>query len=91
MIGSSRHRRMSFKEPPGLLDCTIEYDQVVDDPEVGRSSPAPMVMQRMPSDDIDRKADAFIANFYERIRMERQVSLQLRYLRGTSFERTLSD
>ncbi|BAF23850.1 uncharacterized protein [Oryza sativa Japonica Group] len=34
-------------------------------------------------DDIDRRAELFIANFYKHIQMERQVSLQLRYLDRT--------
>ncbi|KAF0900341.1 hypothetical protein E2562_030629 [Oryza meyeriana var. granulata] len=34
-------------------------------------------------DDIDRRAELFIANFYTHIQMERQVSLQLRYLERT--------
>ncbi|KAM0883456.1 hypothetical protein ACQ4PT_031626 [Festuca glaucescens] len=37
-------------------------------------------------DDIDRRADLFIANFYRHIQMERQVSLQLRYCRGDSVQ-----
>ncbi|KAJ1268681.1 hypothetical protein BS78_07G153300 [Paspalum vaginatum] len=39
-------------------------------------------------DDIDQRAEMFIANFYRQLRMERQVSLQLRYLRGNSWDRT---
>uniref|UniRef100_A0A7N0RG47 DUF761 domain-containing protein n=1 Tax=Kalanchoe fedtschenkoi TaxID=63787 RepID=A0A7N0RG47_KALFE len=38
------------------------------------------------SEDVDKRADAFIANFYRQLRMERQVSLQLRYGRGNSFD-----
>ncbi|KAJ1268682.1 hypothetical protein BS78_07G153400 [Paspalum vaginatum] len=39
-------------------------------------------------DDIDQRAEMFIANFYRQLRMERQVSLQLRYVRGNSWDRT---
>lgn len=39
-------------------------------------------------DDIDQRAELFIANFYRQLRMERQVSLQLRYVRGNSWDRT---
>ena len=35
-------------------------------------------------EDIDRRAEQFIANFYKHIQMERQVSLQLRYCRMDS-------
>jgi hypothetical protein len=37
-------------------------------------------------DDIDRRAELFIANFYRHIQMERQVSLQLRYCRNDSMQ-----
>ncbi|KAI4380558.1 hypothetical protein MLD38_006735 [Melastoma candidum] len=36
-------------------------------------------------DDVDQRAELFIANFY-RLQLERQVSLDLRYCRGNSFE-----
>ncbi|CAD6265316.1 unnamed protein product [Miscanthus lutarioriparius] len=39
-------------------------------------------------DDIDQRAELFIANFYRQLRMERQVSLQLRYVRGNSWDRS---
>ena len=39
-------------------------------------------------DDIDQRAEQFIANFYRQLQMERQVSLQLRYVRGNSWDRT---
>lgn len=37
-------------------------------------------------DDIDRRAEMFITNFKRQLRMERQVSLELRYRRDNSFE-----
>ncbi|XP_066327018.1 uncharacterized protein [Miscanthus floridulus] len=39
-------------------------------------------------DDIDQRAELFIANFYRQLRMERQVSLELRYVRGNRWDRT---
>ncbi|KAG9455946.1 hypothetical protein H6P81_000454 [Aristolochia fimbriata] len=42
------------------------------------ASPPPIAFQRTVSDDIDKRAEAFIENFYKRIQMERQVSLELR-------------
>ncbi|XP_074569356.1 uncharacterized protein LOC141825995 [Curcuma longa] len=47
-------------------------------------------------EDINLKADRFIEGFYRQLQMERQVSLELRYLRGDSgksleLERTTSD
>ncbi|KAL8096158.1 hypothetical protein AgCh_037200 [Apium graveolens] len=40
-------------------------------------------------DDIDKRAEMFINNFRRRLVMERQASLQLRYLRGNSFDQNL--
>ncbi|URE07213.1 hypothetical protein MUK42_19391 [Musa troglodytarum] len=37
-------------------------------------------------DDINQRADRFIENFYRQLRMERQVSLQLRYCRKKRLE-----
>ncbi|KAG0482187.1 hypothetical protein HPP92_010271 [Vanilla planifolia] len=34
------------------------------------------------SDDINQRADEFIENFYRQLRMERQISLELRYCNG---------
>lgn len=42
------------------------------------------------SEDIDQKAEDFIASFYRHIQMERQVSLELRYC-NLNLERTWSD
>lgn len=37
-------------------------------------------------DDIDKRAEMFIANFYNQLKLERQISLELRYCRsGNSF------
>ncbi|KAB2619194.1 hypothetical protein D8674_015063 [Pyrus ussuriensis x Pyrus communis] len=36
-------------------------------------------------DDLDRRADVFIANFHRQLMFERQVSLQLRYCRRDNF------
>lgn len=40
-------------------------------------------------DDIDKRAEMFINNFRRRLVMERQASLQLRYVRGNSFDQNL--
>ncbi|PAN35618.1 hypothetical protein PAHAL_6G222200 [Panicum hallii] len=40
--------------------------------------------------DVDRRADLFISNFRRHLEMERQVSLQLRYVRLNSWDRTSS-
>ncbi|XP_068652670.1 uncharacterized protein [Aristolochia californica] len=87
MVGTYSRRQLSFGDPQGLLDCADDDVQVED----LRTGSPPLALQRTISDDIDKKAEAFIENFYKRIQMERQVSLELRYLRGNGLERTLSD
>ncbi|KAK8918245.1 hypothetical protein KSP39_PZI020982 [Platanthera zijinensis] len=52
------------------------------------SPPLMKSMSRLPSgssaasDDINQRADDFIENFYRQLRMERQISLQLRHCNG---------
>ncbi|XP_077237090.1 cotton fiber protein [Tasmannia lanceolata] len=81
-IGSSSRRQLSFKEPPGLI---------FDDDHDQEAQSSPQILQRTASDDIDRRAEMFISNFYRRLQMERQVSLELRYCKEKSLERTYSD
>ncbi|KAK1275430.1 hypothetical protein QJS04_geneDACA003993 [Acorus gramineus] len=64
---SSSQRQLSFHGQPGLLDVTE------DDCENG------LLLSRTASDDVDRRAEQFIKNFYRHIQMERQVSLELGY------------
>ncbi|KAI3811413.1 hypothetical protein L1987_21135 [Smallanthus sonchifolius] len=51
-----------------------------------RSFPLQRTTSFPEEDDIDKRADMFISNFYRQLKMERQVSLQLRYRRDASFE-----
>ncbi|XP_057949144.1 uncharacterized protein LOC131144479 [Malania oleifera] len=82
-------RRLSFRDRPGLRACTYG-----DEAESGsgsslgsnscsgrleRTRSYPMV------EDIDKKAEMFIANFYRQLQIERQVSLELHYCRGNGF------
>ncbi|WCJ30513.1 hypothetical protein M5689_012069 [Euphorbia peplus] len=84
---SKRQRRLSFNDRLGLHGC-IEGD---DD----NRNEFVRTLQRTKSccssgddvEDIDRKAEVFIANFHRQLLMERQVSLQVRYYRGNSFSR----
>lgn len=61
------------------------------------NSPAPDITRSTSdasssADDINQRADDFIANFYKHIQMERQVSLELRYCcREGDLERTRSE
>ncbi|XP_057418981.1 uncharacterized protein LOC130713209 [Lotus japonicus] len=79
-------RRVSFNDRPGFMLCSEETDSA------GSVSPSPPCLQRTLSspcassdDDIDRRAELFIANFRRQLQLERQISLQLRYCREQSF------
>nr|XP_043622926.1 uncharacterized protein LOC122594549 [Erigeron canadensis] len=50
-----------------------------------RSFPLQRTTSFPEEEDIDKRAELFISNFYRQLKMERQVSLQLRYTRDTSF------
>ncbi|KAG8372390.1 hypothetical protein BUALT_Bualt12G0061300 [Buddleja alternifolia] len=81
---SSSKRRLSFNDRPGLTDCMDDDLDPNDGPGSARG------LQRTISypseDDVDNRADAFIANFYKQLKIERQISLELRYYRGNSFD-----
>ncbi|KAJ1433493.1 hypothetical protein SESBI_06028 [Sesbania bispinosa] len=85
---SLSQRHLSFNDRPGLMLCADETGSE------GSVSPSPGPgLQRTISypssdDDINKRADMFIANFRRQLRMERQISLQLRYHREPSFELT---
>ncbi|CAO2202045.1 unnamed protein product [Urochloa humidicola] len=74
----SLSRTSSAASPPQVLTRTSSA-----------ASPARSSSSASPGDpDIDQRAEQFIANFYRQLQMERQVSLQLRYVRGNSWDRT---
>ena len=84
---ASSSKRISFNDRPGLRaacdDGTIYSD------ESGGSSSRSGIQRTMsfPSDeDVDKRADMFIANFYRQLQLERQISLELQYCRGNSFK-----
>ncbi|KAL3841033.1 hypothetical protein ACJIZ3_025624 [Penstemon smallii] len=88
MIGaSSSKRRLSFNERPGLSSC-------IEDSDSSNGQDSARGLQRTISypseDDIDKRADAFIANFYKQLQFERQISLEVRYYRGNSFDSATS-
>ncbi|KAG8367713.1 hypothetical protein BUALT_Bualt16G0101600 [Buddleja alternifolia] len=91
---SSSTRRFSFGDRPGLRACVEDSDP--DDEPAGSSRSGLHRTTSYPSpsssseDDIDKRADAFIANFYKQLQYERQISLELRYCRGNSFDSTPS-
>lgn len=100
MIGStsslSNKRRLSFNDRAGLRACmdTDDDDSVNFYSSAGSSSSRGIKtggrLQRTISypsdeDDIDKRAENFIANFYKQLQLERQISLELRYARENSF------
>ncbi|KAL4654621.1 hypothetical protein ACB092_01G393700 [Castanea dentata] len=83
---SSSSKRLSFNDRPGLReacdDDTIDFED-----SVGSSRPGIQRTMSFPSeDDVDKRAEMFIANFYRQLQIERQISLELQYCRGNSFK-----
>ncbi|XP_059461834.1 uncharacterized protein LOC132190813 [Corylus avellana] len=81
-IGSfSYRRRLSFDDRLGLHGC------IEDNKSDGGDRSATRSIQRATSfasdDDIDKRAEIFIANFRRQLRFERKVSLELSYCRST--------
>ncbi|KAI4377235.1 hypothetical protein MLD38_014900 [Melastoma candidum] len=91
---SSRRRLPSFSDRPGLRACVDENWNDSFSESEGSTTPSRGRLLRTTSypssssqeDDVDKMAELFIANFYERLQLERQVSLDLRYCRGNSLE-----
>ncbi|KAK6248085.1 hypothetical protein QUC31_019650 [Theobroma cacao] len=82
MIGASpSSQRLSFTDRPGLRACADDYDS--DDSGSRRLA---RTTSYLSEDDIDKRAEMFIANFHKQLQIERQVSLQLKYLRANSFD-----
>ncbi|XVE98752.1 hypothetical protein REPUB_Repub03eG0135700 [Reevesia pubescens] len=84
VIGASRSsRRLSFTDRPGLRACADDCDS---DDSGSYSRRLSRTTSYLSEDDIDKRAEMFIANFHRQLRIERQVSLQIKYLRGNSFD-----
>ncbi|XAR51180.1 hypothetical protein NMG60_11005736 [Bertholletia excelsa] len=83
---ASGKNRLSFNDRPGLIQCADDLDLSDDSPcssqgrSLSRTSSCPS------EDDINKKADIFISNFYRQLQLERQISLDLRYCRGDSVQ-----
>ncbi|KAI3709112.1 hypothetical protein L2E82_38871 [Cichorium intybus] len=100
-IGRSRsRRRLSFGERLGLTlivsssddeeqeddnHCDLSSSSHGRELEKSRSFHVQRTMSFPEEDDVDKRAEMFIENFYRQLKYERQVSLQLRYRRDTSF------
>ncbi|XP_031257315.1 uncharacterized protein LOC116115295 [Pistacia vera] len=88
MIGaSSSHRLFSLNDRPGLRACTEEDMESSWDESSSVSRSGSLhrtISYTSDQDDIDKRAEMFIANFHRQLQMERQISLKLRYCRGNS-------
>lgn len=83
---SSSKRRLSFNDRPGLRAC-MDYDSDSNDSGSARAGSLQRTIS-YPSDqdDIDKRAEMFITNFYRQLKIERQISLELSYARANSFD-----
>ncbi|KAL7134392.1 hypothetical protein ABFS83_11G023800 [Erythranthe nasuta] len=85
---SSNSRRLSFNDKPGLM-AFVEDSGPENSPGLSKGLQRSTSYQLENNQDdynIDERADAFIANFYKQLQLERQISLELRYYRGNSFD-----
>ncbi|KAF8033607.1 hypothetical protein BT93_C0024 [Corymbia citriodora subsp. variegata] len=85
--GPSSKRLLSFSDSPGLRACTSMDDkEYQDSPGSSRGSGLQRTISYPSEDDVDRRAEMFIANFHRQLQLERQISMELRYCRGNSFQ-----
>ncbi|KAL6216396.1 hypothetical protein ACLB2K_009619 [Fragaria x ananassa] len=77
---ATKRRSLSFNDRFGLKGCMEEVD-ASDDQNGSHLRRVHSSISRSSStdyEDVDQRADAFIANFRRQLRLERQVSLELR-------------
>ena len=85
---ASSSKRISFiNDRPGLR-AACDDDTVYSDESGGSSSRSGIqrTMSFPSEEDVDKRADMFIANFYRQLQLERQISLEIQYCRGNSFK-----
>lgn len=81
MLGvSASQRRLSFNsDRPSLMNVNNNaYYHESSPPSLHRT------ISYSSEDDIDKRAELFIANFHKQLQIERQISLQLRYSNSIS-------
>ena len=87
---SSSSKRISFNDRPGLRavcdDDTIDFEDSVGSSVASSRTGIQRTISCPSEDDVDKRADMFIANFYHQLQIERQISLELQYCRGNSFK-----
>ncbi|XP_048434562.1 uncharacterized protein LOC125474653 [Pyrus x bretschneideri] len=89
MIGptvSSNQQLMSFNDHPGLKAACGHETSSEEDSGSSRGHLQRTISYPSDQDDIDQRAEMFIAKFRRQLRVERQISLELRYGRGNSFD-----
>ncbi|KAI3424504.1 uncharacterized protein J3R85_010611 [Psidium guajava] len=85
--GPTSKRLLSFSDRPGLRACTLMDDREYEDsPGSSRGSGLQRTMSYPSEEDVDKRAEMFIANFHRQLQLERQISMELRYCQGNSFE-----
>nr|KYP57453.1 hypothetical protein KK1_003716 [Cajanus cajan]KYP71492.1 hypothetical protein KK1_010752 [Cajanus cajan] len=88
--GSQIKRQVSLDDRAGLMICASEETDSEGLVHVSSPSSARSLQRTIsyPSsdDDIDKRAEMFIANFRRQLHMERQISLQLRYCRENTLQ-----
>ncbi|CAL5375253.1 unnamed protein product [Camellia sinensis] len=95
MIAKS-NKRVSFNDRPGLRACCEDdFVELFDSPGSsslgggsGRGGTLSRTSSCLSEDDIDKRAEMFIANFHRQLQLDRQISLELRYCRANSIEST---
>ncbi|EOA14212.1 hypothetical protein CARUB_v10027367mg [Capsella rubella] len=86
MLGSSSSSsslRLSFNERPGLAAAYTESELCSNGSSRGALYRAGSY-DPSSDEDIDSKAEMFIANFYKQLQIERQISLELKYCLGNN-------
>lgn len=87
---SAVQRIRSFNDRPAGLTAACDSDENSEEDSVSSRGSSRHLQRTIsyPSDqdDIDQRAEMFIANFRRQLQIERQVSLELRYCRGNSLD-----
>ncbi|XP_073137905.1 uncharacterized protein [Henckelia pumila] len=89
---SGKRSRLNFNVRPGLKEYAEDSDSIGGggDHLPGSSRQLHRTQSHPVEVDIDKRADAFIEKFRNQLKYERQISLQLRYYRGNSFDSVTS-
>ncbi|KAL6203856.1 hypothetical protein ACLB2K_027555 [Fragaria x ananassa] len=87
---SAVQRIRSLNDWPAGLTAACDSDENSEEDSVSSTGSSRHLQRTIsyPSDqdDIDQRAEMFIANFRRQLQIERQVSLELRYCRGNSLD-----